>query len=105
MPGRHATTERPASTGWRAMSAAVRASSPESTVNSVSCRPSSRGSRTGVRLPPGVHKAYSRGHAQSGGTLSNAVPRIEALAGYKQTRPSPLHLSIIIICIIKYSVC
>ena len=59
------------------------------------------GSRTGVRLPPGVHEAYSRGHAQSGGTLSKAVPRIEALAGYQQARLSPLHLSIIVVCIIK----
>ena len=101
MPGRHATTELPASTGWRAMSAAVRASSPESTVNSVSCRPSSRGSRTEVGVPPGVHEAYSRGYAESGGTLPNAVTRIEALAEYKQARPSPLHLSIIVICIIK----
>ena len=101
MPGRHATTERPASTGWRAMSAAVRASSSESIVNSVSCRPPSRGSRTGVGVPPGVHKAYSRGYAQSGGTLSKAVPIIEALAGYKQARLSPLHLSIIVVCIIK----
>ena len=41
-----------------------------------------------------------RGHAQSGGTLSKAVPIIEALAGYKQARPSPLHLSIIVVCII-----
>ena len=62
MPGRHATTERPASTGWRAMSAAVRASSPESTAKSVSCRPSSlyAGAPQGYA---GVRKPYSRGYA------------------------------------------
>ena len=67
MPGRHATTERPASTGWRAMSAAVRASSSESTVNSVIVD-----RRAGVReLGYAYHRRYTK--PIPGGTHSRVV--------------------------------
>ena len=70
MPGRHATTEGPASTGWRAMSVAVRASSPESTANFANCRPSSL-----YAWVPELGYAYPRGYTKPipGGTPSQVV--------------------------------
>ena len=55
----------------------------------------------GTRNPGVRRKVYSRGYAESGGTVSKAMPRIEALAGYMQVHPYPINLSIIVICIIK----